>query len=401
MKMRIYIIIRIDINKIIKLIKTRMNKRGEKLISDLFINVLILIAMTFVAGHVLKDIPKKFTSTLYGKILIGAGGGLLGVLLMIYTIEVKGTTTILDLRVFAIMMVSYLGGVVPTIVSGIIIGIYRAVEYGINVSSTAALIQILLYIICFYIIDKNIKLEWKKWFFKTLISLIILIPTFYYLLRTLENVITICFGFSLLIIFVGTLEYLLVDYVHKSNESYRVYKKDSTKDFLTGLNNTRQFDKILNQTFERVLINKEKLSCLMIDIDHFKKVNDTYGHAIGDMVLKELSYVLKKNCRTFDVVGRVGGEEFCILLADCPKDQTFEIALRINNAVENHKYTIGKNEFINITVSIGIAMYPESTLNLKGLKVAADRDLYKAKESGRNRVYHRGICINNPAHDSI
>jgi len=378
-----------------------MNKRGEKLISDLFINVLILIAITFVAGHVLKDIPKKFTSTLYGRIFIGVCGGLIGVLLMVYSIEIKGTTTLLDLRVFAIMMVSYLGGIIPTIVSGIIIGVYRTMEYGINVSSTAAIIQILLYIICFHIVDQNIKSEWKKWISKTLISLIILIPTFYFLLRDLENVIAICLGFTLLIIFVGILEYILLYYVHKSNESYRLYKKDSTKDFLTGLYNTRQFDKILNQAFETVLINKENLGCIMIDIDHFKKVNDTYGHDTGDLVLKELSQVLKKNCRVFDAVGRVGGEEFCILLSNCPKDKIFEIALRINNAVKNHKYAIGENKFINITVSIGVAMYPDSTLNLKGLKVAADMNLLRAKESGRNRVYHNGICINEPVNKYI
>ena len=366
------------------------------MINDLFINVLLLIAITFVAGHILKEIPKRMVNTLYSKVLLGVGGGLMGVLLMIYTIEVNGTTTILDLRVFAIMMVSYVGGILPTIVSGIIIGGYRTVKYGINISSIAAIIQLILYIICFHIVDIKIKSELKKWFTKTLISLIILIPTFYYLLRNVVNVKTICFGLFLLIIFTGILEYLLLDYVHKSNEVYRIYKKDSTKDFLTGLYNTRQFDKILNLAFERVLINKEKLSCLMIDIDHFKKVNDNYGHATGDIVLKELAHVLRKNCRGVDIVGRVGGEEFCVLLLDCPKDQTFEIALRINNAVREHKYNIGENKYINITVSIGVAMYPDETLNLKDIKETADKDLYKAKKCGRNRVYHRGMCISNP-----
>ncbi|WP_246599364.1 GGDEF domain-containing protein [Clostridium lacusfryxellense] len=366
------------------------------MINDLFINTILLIAITFIGGHILKEIPKIMVSTLYGRILLGLCGGLMGILLMIYAIEVNGTTTILDLRVFAIMIVSYIGGIVPTIVSGIIIGGYRTVKYGINISSIAAIIQIILYIIFFHIVDIKIKSECKKWVTKTLISLIILIPTFYYLLRNLGNAEIICFGLSLLIIFTSIVEYLLLNYVHKSNELYRVYKKESTKDFLTGLYNTRQFDKILNLAFERVLMNKEKLSCLMIDIDHFKKVNDTYGHATGDRVLKELAYVLRKNCREFDIVGRVGGEEFCILLLDCPKEQTFEIALRINDAVEKHKYTIGQNKFINITVSIGVAMYPDETLNLHSIKETADMDLYKAKQNGRNRVYHRGICISCP-----
>ena len=275
------------------------------MLNDLFINILLLISVTFVAGHILKDIPKEFINSLYGKIILGVGGGLTGILLMIYTIHIKGTTTILDLRVFAIMMVSYVGGIIPTIVSGIIIGVYRTVHFGINISGFAALLEILLYIICFHIIDIRIKSEWKKWFFKTLISLVILIPIIYYLLRNVENVQTICFIFFLVTTFAGILEYLLVDYVHSSNELYMIYKKDSSKDFLTGLYNTRQFDKMLNLAFERVLGNKEKLSCLMIDIDHFKKVNDTYGHAIGDIVIKELAHILNKNCRVFDVVGRI------------------------------------------------------------------------------------------------
>ena len=356
------------------------------MINDLFINILLLISFTFIAGHILKDIPNDNMNSIYGKILLGISGGIMGIVMMIYTIEVKDTSTLLDLRVFAMMMVSYIGGVISTIVSGIIIGIYRTLNFGISVASIIAVIQILLYIVCFYIVDKKVKLEWKKWFIKSLISLVILISGFYYLLRNVENVGIILLEFSLVIVFAGTLEYFLIDYVKNSNELYRMYKKDSTKDFLTGLYNTRQFDKMLNLAFERTLENKEKLSCLMIDIDHFKKVNDTYGHAIGDLVLKELGQILKKNTRLFDVVGRIGGEEFCILLFDCSKDQTFEIARGINKAVQNHKFKIGDNEFINITVSIGVAIYPDTTSNIEDIKEKADMALYKAKHSGRNKV---------------
>jgi len=180
--------------------------------------------------------------------------------------------------------------------------------------------------------------------------------------------------------------YYLINYAIYSNELYRQYKKDSFKDFLTGLNNTRQFDNMLNLAFERVLENKEKLSCLMVDIDHFKKVNDTYGHAIGDIVLKELADILKKNCRVFDVVGRIGGEEFCVLLFDCSKEQAFEIGWGINKAVQNHEFPIGEDKFINITVSIGVAVYPDTTSNIECIKEKADMALYKAKHSGRNKV---------------
>ncbi len=356
------------------------------MIDNLLVNVLLFISVTCVIGHIVKDIPKEIINTLYGKIILGIGGGLIGILLMIYTIQVNGTTTLLDLRVFAIMMVSYVGGILPTIVSGIIIGVYRALKFGIDISCIIAIYQILLYIISFYIIDKNIISEWKKWLFKTLIALIALTPTFYYLLSNVKNVKMIFFQFSLVTIFASILEYFLLDYVNSSNELYRRYKKDSTKDFLTGLYNTREFNEILNMAFGRVLENKENLSCLMIDIDHFKKVNDIYGHAAGDIILKELADILKNNCRICDAVGRIGGEEFCALLFNCPKDQTFDIALRINNAVQQHEFIIGEDKFINITVSIGVAIYPNTTSNLKCIKEMADIALYNAKKGGRNRV---------------
>jgi diguanylate cyclase len=355
-------------------------------LNDLFINILLLIAFTFVAGHILKDISEKAINTLYGKILLGVYGGFLGIVLIIYSIHVGGTTTLVDLRVFAIMITSYLGGIIPTIVSGVIIGLYRIVYYGIDISSIIAVLQVLSYIICFYIVDKTIEAEVSKWFFKTSISLIIVISTDFYLLRNVKNVQIILLLFSLVIAFAGILEYILLDYVKNSNELYRRYKKDSTKDFLTGLYNTRQFYNMLNVAFKRVVEVNEKLSCLMIDVDYFKKVNDTYGHSIGDIVLKELALIIKKNCRALDVAGRIGGEEFCVLLFDCPKVQTFEIASRINKAVQAHKFPIGEEKFINITVSIGVAVYPDTTAKLEQLKEEADMALYNAKHSGRNKV---------------
>jgi diguanylate cyclase len=360
-------------------------------LSDLFVNILLLISTTFISGHILKDIPENFIKTIYGKLLVGFCGGLVGILLIIYSIEVKGTSTLLDLRVFSIMMVSFAGGIVPTIVAGTIIAVYR-VHFGINTTTVIAVFQILLYIISFHLIDKRVKEQWEKWALKTLSCLVILLSGIMYLLRNVDNAHSILLQFSLIIIFVSILEYFLLEYVKGSNQLYRMYKKDSSKDFLTGLCNTRQFDTVINTAYNRVVENGERLSCLMIDIDHFKKVNDTYGHSIGDLVLKDLAAILVKNCRAFDIVSRIGGEEFCILLFDCPKDRAFEIGIKINQAVQNHKFNIGEGKFINITVSVGVAVYPDTISNLEEIKEIADSALYKAKRSGRNRVCDGEVC---------
>jgi diguanylate cyclase len=366
---------------------------GDFMINDLFINTLLLISFTFVGGHVSREIPESLRGTIFSKVILGVAGGILGILTMIYAIQVIGTNTLLDLRSLSILMISSVGGFTSILITGLIIAIYRIGHYGINQSSIFALAHIILYIVLFSIANKKIKNPAKNWFTKLTCVVFILVSTFLYLLRDVENNYLIIFNFSLVVISAGILEYFLFEYAKRSNELYIIYKTDSTKDFLTGLNNTRQFDKLLNMSFERVIGNNEKLSCLMVDIDHFKRVNDTFGHAVGDIVLKELADILEKNCRAFDFVGRVGGEEFCILLLDCPSVRSFEIGTRIRNYVKENKFTIGDNKFINITVSIGAASYPETVSNIEEIVEKADIGLYRAKQTGRDKVCDYEKCI--------
>lgn len=366
---------------------------GVLMLNQLFINTVILIAVTFVIGHILNEIPEGKINTYYGKITIGIFGGFTGILLLVYSISVYDNNTFIDLRAYAIMMASYFGGTIPTLISACIIALYRVLYSGLSIASAIAVLRVILYVILFHIIDKKVMVGWKKWLYKSMITLLIVVSTDYYLLIDVEKVYIILFEYSVIHIFAGILEYFLLDYVTTSNQLFRMYKKDSTKDFLTGLYNTRQFDKMINIAFERVQHNNETLSCLMVDIDHFKKINDTYGHSIGDIVLKELAEILMSNSRGVDVVSRVGGEEFCVLLMNCPKSQTFDIALGINKAVQEHKFTVGNNQFTNITVSIGLSVYPETVLKLDELKEKADNALYTAKRTGRNRVCDNVNCI--------
>lgn len=124
----------------------------------------------------------------------------------------------------------------------------------------------------------------------------------------------------------------------------------------------------------------------MIDIDFFKKVNDTYGHAEGDAVLRELGKILLKSCRSYDIVSRNGGEEFTILLLDCPEIQALQIAERVRYSVETHPFIMTNETQINITVSIGVSSYPEATNKIEKLLELADETLYIAKRTGRNKV---------------
>lgn len=156
-------------------------------------------------------------------------------------------------------------------------------------------------------------------------------------------------------------------------------------DPLTGLFNRRRFESILTLEFKKASRYQTPLSCMMIDIDHFKSINDTFGHRTGDVILKEIANIIQKNIRDVDTASRWGGEEFAVLIPNTTKENAIQPANRILKAVSKHSFPdIGGK---NITVSIGIAdlMDPAIT-DEERLVHAADLAMYEAKRKGRNRV---------------
>jgi diguanylate cyclase (GGDEF)-like protein len=157
----------------------------------------------------------------------------------------------------------------------------------------------------------------------------------------------------------------------------------ANEDKLTGLHNRQYFDKISRTEFIEAKERDSKLSILFIDIDHFKSVNDTYGHKKGDDALKIIAQLICASCRKSDFVARYGGEEIVVILPDTTSRDAVSVAQEINNIVAKQtKKILG----IKITVSIGVATYPDDGTTLKGLLERADKALYQAKKSGRNRV---------------
>jgi len=152
-------------------------------------------------------------------------------------------------------------------------------------------------------------------------------------------------------------------------------------DRLTGLFNKGKFNEVLKKEIERVKRYKRPLSLIIFDIDHFKRINDTYGHKVGDEVLKELAKVIKKSVRKTDFVARWGGEEFVILALETDLEGAFKLAEKIRKTVEEHEFPTVKN----VTVSLGVAQYIDGE-SPEDFIIRADMALYKAKEGGRNRV---------------
>ena len=160
----------------------------------------------------------------------------------------------------------------------------------------------------------------------------------------------------------------------------------ATVDQLTGLYNYRMYHSILNGEIARAQRYGHPLSVLLLDIDHFKRVNDNYGHVIGDRVLERLGLLLRESVRSENSVCRYGGEEFAIIVPELGAEAASEMAERLREIVEQTNFDSGRDHKVQITVSIGVAAFPESAGTVEQLTKAADTALYAAKKQGRNCV---------------
>lgn len=188
----------------------------------------------------------------------------------------------------------------------------------------------------------------------------------------------------------------LEDYLH-----FEALQRTSFVDNLTRTNNRRFFEQRLDEEIGRSQRNGQPLSCLFLDIDFFKSVNDTYGHQGGDLVLSLVAAAIKTQMRSVDVLARYGGEEFVALLSNNDESKALDIAERIRLAVESLKVELD-DLMIKVTISIGSATFmPESSTKVDKKDIAAkliklsDTALYQAKHNGRNRVENGGMLNNS------
>ena len=177
----------------------------------------------------------------------------------------------------------------------------------------------------------------------------------------------------------------------ENNLNFELMRRNTYVDTLTGVNNRRYLEQRILEEINEVHRNPAPLACLFLDIDHFKQVNDNYGHQVGDNVLTLVAKTIKKELRQHDVAARYGGEEFVVLLKNSDISVAEIVAERIRIAVQNLAIDVDKN-VLNITLSVGLCVYFSDALQLslkdiaKHLIKSADTALYKAKNEGRNRI---------------
>jgi diguanylate cyclase (GGDEF)-like protein len=170
---------------------------------------------------------------------------------------------------------------------------------------------------------------------------------------------------------------------------YKDLERMAVTDSLTNIYTRRYFLERFEEEIKRAMAKKIKLSFLMLDVDHFKMVNDQYGHLTGDYVLKEVGQIIRENIREIDIAGRYGGEEFCIVLPETDLEGSQMVADRIRRVTEE-RLIKAYDTSIRITISIGISTYPAHGKQVEELIDKADWALYRAKAQGRNCVVSFG-----------
>ena len=157
-------------------------------------------------------------------------------------------------------------------------------------------------------------------------------------------------------------------------------------DSLTELYNHRYFQERLAAELSRAARYKHPLSMVMLDVDHFKNLNDTYGHPFGDLVLQQIAKILVGESRDIDIVARYGGEEFALILPETKTKDALILAERLRSAIQHHPFIEPEGRSVPVTISLGLSQYPVHSLEREGLIMAADLAMYQSKTLGRNRV---------------
>jgi len=177
-----------------------------------------------------------------------------------------------------------------------------------------------------------------------------------------------------------------VRYARKLGDTLEQLRLLSIHDGLTGLKNRREFERLLTEEWQRCARFERPFALVVCDIDHFKRINDTYGHAAGDVVLKHVANLLAGQIRTVDHLARVGGEEFAIIMVETNLVDARMTMERLLVLLQESPCSLPENGTVTVTLSAGIAMMPDDADTTQGIFEAADKALYTAKRTGRNRV---------------
>ncbi|WP_314590803.1 GGDEF domain-containing protein [Paenibacillus terrigena] len=340
------------------------------------------ISMVYIARS-----PKRY------RVLFGLSGGILAsitVLLSVLTITNIDDFHFIDaltigLQTYFIFISLYGGGVVSGIITLTCITAMRwLVDPNVRMTEELSCMDMVAFAITW--IGLRLDLE-RHWRWALISTTTILLQSGFFIMKGMDLGELLLYIGSML--FVAVVMYFIMHYVIQSLEMYVYFQRNAMQDFLTKLDNLRSLHLKITRLVKRMKDTNRDYTVMIADIDYFKSINDTYGHAAGDEVLRQFSKLLSEYCPKKDILARMGGEEFCLILSSGIEDSE-KLANHIREAVAGHLFSLPTQQSAFITVSFGLAGCNRDrvhTVNdMHEVMADADRALYAAKTAGRNRV---------------
>ncbi|MCC5894286.1 MAG: diguanylate cyclase [Alkalibacterium sp.] len=335
-------------------------------------------------GRNQKKLPFHFSA-----ILDGLCGGIMGVVLMTFSVELS-QGTIVDFRYIPIILMVVFIGNGAAAISTLLIGFGRFI-FGISLSGMLTFFISLLLLAGLMSLNTFWKTDGRLLYKASLMSALataLYTTVFIVSEPNLHLFSPVLMQFSFFSIVGGVSAVFLMNYLRTSEYLLRKYEIESSIDFLTGLKNVRKFNQLLDHYSSKAKLTGSSLSVAMIDIDHFKSINDRYGHAAGDFVLMEMSRLFEEVLSKDAYVCRKGGEEFAVIFPAAQFARVITLMERCRKRVENHPFEISDYSKLFSSVSVGISQYPSNVSTVDELCDKADEKLYRAKEKGRNIVMY-------------
>lgn len=357
------------------------------MLSSVFLSVIANISILCTASYIfVKLIPKEkiYTLNLQKKLIMIGIASMTNFILMLFSVNLP-KEAIIDFRHIILILLVYYFGPTVSIPTAFLISVLRLL-LGVNAASTrTAFMYIVLGLLLPYVCSKLTKrfnqYAVLSWLNVVCVSAITLNLFFFYDDILLSSLI--CISLLILSSIVVIVVTAFIEDLIKNLHLYLEIQEQAQMDYLTGLYNMREF----NKKWQTIQADKSvgTTAFMMLDIDHFKWINDTYGHANGNFILRQLAVILQVVAPDNELIYRVGGEEFCIILNNLPYAEQKEIAEKIRASVAGKEFLLENGAGINITVSIGLAASTQQK-DMKKLFRLADRCLYMAKDQGRNKV---------------
>ena len=325
---------------------------------------------------------------------------------LVYMSTLAADLIIIPIIFFTGRMLSFFGNIIGFIIALLAVYLNKKKKYGLSaflfiLTITAlGVVQVLLFGLnsgfMYYFFNMSVLIVYTKWrpslkLVGVITQVVLFVLTFIYAINN-PPFYPLAMGW---LIFFHILNFVLnitgvansaYYYIRIANDAQKILSTLASTDYLTGVNNRVAFDAFMQEKKALFDKNKRTFGLLMIDVDHFKKINDTYGHGCGDDVLVDIATLLKEERGNQDFIARYGGEEFVYVIDAFQANTVREVAERLRKKVENHTFKYQK-QAIKITISIGgIFVNKNCEHTLDGWIECADKHLYQAKDEGRNRV---------------